>query len=102
MRRVRTKWRNRLVVSSVCCAISAFFVYSATIGEHGLDARQAQELRVAYLNAQMRDLKVERASLENKVALLRNESLDPDMLEERARDVLGMVHANDVIIQKKH
>lgn len=100
MRRIRNKWRNRLMVAVACCGFSGFLVYNATIGEHGLTARKAQELRIAVLNAQLRELRHDRGALENKVTLLRTGSLDPDLLEERARDVLGMAHPNDVVIKR--
>ncbi len=101
MRRIRNKWRNRLLIAVGCCGFSGFLAYNATIGEHGLTARKAQELRIAVLNAQLRDLKTERAAIENKVSLLSPDSLDPDLLEERARDVLGMAHPNDVVMKRK-
>ena len=40
----------------------------------------------------------ERAVWEHRVALLRSEQIDRDLLEERARVVLGRVHPNDVVI----
>ena len=42
--------------------------------------------------------KAERATWEHRVALLRSEQIDRDLLEERARVVLGRVHANDVVV----
>jgi cell division protein FtsB len=32
--------------------------------------------------------------------LLRPESLDPDMLEERARVLLNLAHPNDIVIMR--
>jgi cell division protein FtsB len=37
-------------------------------------------------------------SLELAVSLLRVESLDPDMLDERARHILGLAHPDEFII----
>jgi cell division protein FtsB len=39
--------------------------------------------------------------LERDVALLRPESLDPDMLDERARAILNLAHSNDLIMLKR-
>jgi len=40
----------------------------------------------------------ELSRLERRVALLRGDGLSRDMLEERARDVLGLVHKDEVVI----
>ena len=39
--------------------------------------------------------------LERDVALLRPESLDPDMLDERARAILNLAHPDDLIMMKR-
>ena len=44
------------------------------------------------------ELAAERATLERRVALLRPESLDRDMLEERARAVLNLAHPDERVI----
>ena len=43
-------------------------------------------------------VRAERAVWEHRVALLKSDQIDRDLLEERARIVLGRVHANDVVI----
>ncbi|MEK9596102.1 MAG: hypothetical protein VW057_09085, partial [Rhodospirillaceae bacterium] len=44
------------------------------------------------------DLIQRRQLIEDRVALLRPESLDRDMLEERARAMLNLGYATDVVI----
>ena len=41
------------------------------------------------------------ARLERDVALLRPESLDPDMLDERARASLNLAHPDDLVMLKR-
>jgi cell division protein FtsB len=43
-------------------------------------------------------LQAERSQLDARVALLRPDNLDPDMLEERARVMLNFAHPNEIII----
>ena len=43
----------------------------------------------------------EREKLEKRVDLLRPENLDLDMLEERARSVLGLAHPDELVIYNK-
>jgi cell division protein FtsB len=42
-------------------------------------------------------LRAERIRLENKVALLRPESIDPDLLDELARGTLELAKPGDVV-----
>jgi cell division protein FtsB len=41
----------------------------------------------------------ERRVIERRVAALRPDSLDLDMLDERARQVLDLVHEDELVIQ---
>jgi len=43
-------------------------------------------------------VKAERAQWERRVALLRPDRIDPDMLDERARALLGYVDARDLTL----
>ena len=49
----------------------------------------------------MATLQVERAQWERRVALLRSDNIDPDMLDERARALLDYVDPADVIMMIK-
>jgi cell division protein FtsB len=43
-------------------------------------------------------LRAERDGMERHVALMRPESLDRDMIDERAREALNMADAKDIVI----
>ena len=75
-----------------------YFAYHAVEGERGLNAwwRLTQKITVA--EATLAELNGERAVLEARVALLRPESLDPDMLEERARTDLNFGRPDEIVI----
>jgi len=53
---------------------------------------------MAELNKELGDLKAERTHWERRIALLRSDQIDRDLLEERARVMLGRVHKNDLVI----
>ena len=40
-------------------------------------------------------------SLEHRVSLLRDNSLDLDLLDERARQILGVAGANEILVLRK-
>ena len=73
-----------------------YFGVNAFSGNHGLKAQQDIDQQIASLSAELDRLKVERAHWERRVALLRSDNLDPDMLDESARLLLDYVGPNDL------
>ncbi len=96
-RRVRA-----IVVPAVLWTVSAltvgYFIMQAESGNRGLEAKRALKKEASGLKQELAAVKAERATWEHRVDLLRSEQIDRDLLEERARIVLGRVHANDVVI----
>jgi cell division protein FtsB len=82
----------------LACAAGSYFGYNLQTGEHGLKARADLERRKEVLAGELAGLKEVKDRLERDVALLRPESLDPDMLDERARALLGYVDRRDAIL----
>jgi cell division protein FtsB len=78
-------------------ALIGYFAVNAYSGDHGIRATQDLAAQTAELNVELAQVKAERALWERRVALLRSESLDPDMLDERARAMLDYVHPREVI-----
>src|ERR1051325_2518738 len=68
-----------------------YFGLHAYSGDHGLRAREELDRQIAALNKQLDEATAERDLWERKVKLLKSESIDPDMLDERARDLLDYV-----------
>jgi cell division protein FtsB len=87
-----------LLLPGACLLLLAYFAYHAVEGEYGLYALDRLKAREAALQQELAELKERRDPLERRVALMRPESLDPDMVDERARHALNMVHRNDVVI----
>ncbi len=85
----------------LACGAAGYFGYNLQIGDHGLKARAELEGRKEVLEGELAGLKDVRARLERDVALLRPESLDPDMLDERARAILDLAHPDDLIMLKR-
>lgn len=90
-----------LLFPLLACAIGGYFGYHLQTGDHGLEARADLQKRKAVLEGELAGLKEVRQRLERDVALLRPESLDPDMLDERARAILNLAHPDDLIMLKR-
>jgi cell division protein FtsB len=87
-----------LVLYSVSAGVVGYFVHHAHSGARGLEAKQQFKIRVYEINRELDALKAERLSWERRVALLRSDQIDRDLLEEQGRTLLGRVHRNDLVI----
>lgn len=96
-----SRLKRRMVVGMLALAVVGYFAFHAFNGDHGIIANQRYEARVAELQAELTALEAQRQEMERRIALLKPESLDPDMLEERAMDTLNMAHPRDVMIMKR-
>ncbi len=87
-------------------ALSAFLfllvVYlgvQALTGERGLLSGSTRDARLTASEAQLASLQEQRADLEVRVRYLKADSLSRDLLEERARVVLGFSDPRDYVIR---
>ena len=78
-----------------------YFGYHLQNGDHGLEARADLERRTNVLEGELAGLREVRLRIERDVALLEPESLDPDMLDERARAILNLAHPDDLVMMKR-
>ena len=91
--------RARQIAPQVLFAcIAGYFAYHAVQGERGLLAYVQLQQQLDQAKAVDQELDSQRAELEQKVKLLRPDSLDPDMLEERAREVLNYTREDEVVV----
>jgi cell division protein FtsB len=90
------KWQSWLLVVSTGLAI--YFGYHAVNGSRGLVASQEKADELAIAKRELDVLQDEHMRLERRVQRLRPDSLDPDLIDELARETLSMVEADDVII----
>ena len=77
---------------------SGYLVWGASKGERGLEAKAAYEVQTAELQGQLKHLREDRARWERRVAAMRSESVDRDLLDEEARATLNRVGKDDVVI----
>lgn len=93
----RSKLRQAAVVL-FCLGLMAYFGHHAVHGRHGLEARTRLIERSSLLAFESRSLEAVRGKLERDVALLSPAKPHPDLVEEVARDVLGFVKADDIVV----
>ena len=92
---------NALALYTIAALVIGYFSFNAYSGNRGLRAKQDRDLQIAQLTVEVTALKAERATWERRVALLKSETLDPDMLDERARALLDYGHSRDLVLKLK-
>ncbi len=86
-------------VAAAC--LVAYFGFHAILGDRGLFAYLRLQESLAQATALHAELQAQHAALAHRVKLLRPDSLDPDLLSERARAVLNFVRADDVVVLRE-
>lgn len=82
----------------VAAGVVGYFLHNAEIGNRGLAAKKVLKLKIFDINQELEATKAESADWDRRLALLRSDQIDRDLLEERGRILLGRVGKNDVVI----
>ncbi|MBR7652797.1 septum formation initiator family protein [Ochrobactrum oryzae] len=94
----RKSIRGRFVLPILTAAFLSYFGFHAYHGEFGLYSRIQLEEQKSLLTKQLEQVTADRTALEKRVALLRDGSIEKDMLDEQARRALNLSHPDEVTI----
>ena len=83
----------------VAFALGAYFTFAAVQGDFGLFRRVEIQAEADVLRLDLDRLKLEIAGIENLTHRLSDDYLDLDLLDEQARSVLGLLRADEIVIQ---
>lgn len=83
----------------LCLALSGYFTFSAIQGPLGVVTRVETNAEHARLARTRDELAADVTTLSNKTRRLSDNYLDLDLLDERARAVLGYVRVDDLVIR---
>lgn len=89
---------RQIVFSLLGVGVIAYFGFHAVEGEHGVRAYFALTYETDEARMELDTLEAKRTMLEHRVRLLRPDSLDLDMLEERARAILNVAHRDELVV----
>lgn len=79
--------------------LALYFTFAAVQGDFGVLRRASVEADSENLRAELAVLNEQVARMENLTERLSDRYLDLDLLDERARDVLGMVRGDEIVIR---
>lgn len=80
-------------------ALGMYFTFAAVQGDYGLFRRAEILNEAAKLEAELANLYVEIASLENLTRRMSDDFLDIDLLDQQSRDILGQIRTDEIIIR---
>ena len=80
-------------------ALLVYFGFQALTGDRGLLSARQRHMTLTARRLELAQLRARRLEMEAHARLLRNESLSADLLEERARVLLGFADPSDYVIR---
>jgi cell division protein FtsB len=92
---------NALALYTIAALLIGYFGINAYTGNHGLRAKQDLDQQITQLSDELAALRAEHLHWERRVSLLQPESIDADMLDERARALLNYVDPRELTLQLK-
>ena len=79
--------------------LGLYFTFAAVQGDYGLFKRIEVRAEARILSDKLATLEAEVAELENLTTRLSDRYLDLDLLDQQARDVLGLIRADEVVLR---
>lgn len=90
---------RRLVFPLVAIGATGYFAYHAFDGNFGIWAHERLVVEAERLTAERDRLVAERRALERRVASVRPESVDPDVVDLLARQALGAMRPDEIVVR---
>ncbi|ASP21694.1 septum formation initiator [Antarctobacter heliothermus] len=87
-----------LVFFTATLGLAAYFTFAAVQGDFGLFRRAEIAVEGDRLDRELADLQAEVARMENLTHRLSDDFLDLDLLDRQARDVLGLVRSDEIVV----
>ena len=93
-----SRWQRPLWLVVLGIGLATYFGYHALTGSRGLLAWRDLNAELESTRQQLDAVRAERTALAEKVARLRHDGLDTDLIDELARRQLSLADPLDVII----
>lgn len=90
-------WRP-LALTVALLGFQAYLGYSAISGQFGIASRDEILADIEILQDRSAALQAEIEAYQHRTSLMNPRHLDPDLVSERARAMLNMAHADDVLV----
>lgn len=88
-----------LIYFAVAFSLATYFTFAAVQGDYGVFRRAEITVNARDLSAQLASLQADVRDMENLTKRLSDTYLDLDLLDQQARDVLGLLRADEIVIE---
>nr|WP_092061364.1 septum formation initiator family protein [Poseidonocella pacifica] len=88
-----------LAFFALALVLGGYFTFSAVQGPYGLFRRAVIEAEAEGLRAELTLIEADVQKMENLTRRLSDDYLDLDLLDEQAREVLGLIRADEIVIR---
>ena len=88
-----------ICVFTISLSLALYFTFAAVQGDFGILRRAEINHDLQKLQAEIGSINVEIADLKNLTRRLSDHYLDLELLDQQARDVLGYVRTDELVIQ---
>ncbi|WP_417244184.1 FtsB family cell division protein [Celeribacter sp.] len=88
-----------LIYTAIVVTLGGYFTFASVQGEYGLFRRIQIEAELTNLQDVSGALEVQLTDMRNKSMRLSDGYLDLDLLDQQARDVLGYLRTDEVVIR---
>ncbi|SLN09659.1 Septum formation initiator [Roseovarius litorisediminis] len=88
-----------LIFFTIAFFLGVYFTFAAVQGDYGLFSRAEIEAESKALQVQLDQLTNQVARMENLTLRLSDTYLDLDLLDQQARDVLGLLRSDEIVIR---
>ena len=88
-----------LTLTLPLAALAAYFIHAAIWGHDGYIVLEQRRAEIAAQGERLESVRAERERLRDRTRRLRVDSIDLDLLDERARAVLGYARPDEMILR---
>lgn len=80
-------------------SLGLYFTFAAVQGDYGVFKRAELDAQARALSEELASLQAEVTRMENLTRRLSDSYLDLDLLDQQARDVLGLIRTDEIVIR---
>lgn len=95
--KIKKKKLKNIITNCFFFLVVIYFTFHAINGDRGVLSMVALEKELAIARAELQDVSSERHALQNRVEKFRPNHIDPDLLDEQARKVIGYARPNEEV-----
>ena len=90
-----------IILPLFCIMLSGYFLHHAINGGFGLNSKIEAEERALHLEFRLAEHRKNRETLAHRVSLLKQGSIEKDMLDEQVRYHLNLIQAEEIVIMRR-